>query len=83
MISGYTGGLLAREAEAAQITLKSPYMAIAAHNSSVDCACVPLVDRSGIYTHDWFDWIEKSRGGKSFECTIDESLQFFHLFGSP
>lgn len=83
MISGYTGGLLAREAEAAQITLKSPYMAIAAHNSSVDCACVPLVDRSGIYTHDWFDWIEKSRGEKSFECTIDESLQFFHFFGSP
>lgn len=64
MISGYTGGLLAREAEAAQITLKSPYMAIAAHNSSVDCACVPLVDRSGIYTHDWFDWIEKSRREK-------------------
>lgn len=53
--------------------------------SRVDRVYFTLVGISGIYTHGWFHSIYKeSRGGKKeFECTINESLQFFHFLGSP
>lgn len=54
VISGHTGRLWSREAEAAQIMLKLPYMMVAACNGHVDFCYFKLAGRSGTNTHGGF-----------------------------
>ncbi len=70
---------MAREAEAAQIMLKLPYMAVAAYNSRVDWAYFTLVGRSGIYTHGWFHSIYKKSREKKDLNVLSMNLCSFSI----